>query len=81
MFLTQAPKRHRFPVAIISQAVWLNHRFNHSYRDVQEHLAYGEITLSHENVRAWCLKFTRHFTDMIGKRGPCGFALPVLISE
>ena len=31
--LDQKLKRHRFPVSIISQAVWLYHRFNHSYRE------------------------------------------------
>lgn len=38
MQLDQKLKRHRFPVSIISQAVWMYHRFNHSYRDVQEQL-------------------------------------------
>jgi putative transposase len=36
MTMTKTPKHHRYPVQIISQAVWLYHRFNHSYRDVQE---------------------------------------------
>jgi putative transposase len=35
MQLDQNLKRHRFPLSIISQAVWLYHRFNHSYRDIQ----------------------------------------------
>jgi len=41
MQLDQKLKRHRFPVSIISQAVWLYRRFNHSYRDVQEQLAFA----------------------------------------
>ncbi len=68
MSLTKAPKRHRFPVSIISQAVWLYYRFNHSYRDVQEQLAFRGITLSHETVRKWCTKFALHFIDVIKKR-------------
>ncbi len=68
MFLTKAPKRHRFPVSIISQAIWLYHRFNNSYRDVQEQLAFLGITLSHETVRKWCTKFALHFRDVIKKR-------------
>nr|WP_269517044.1 hypothetical protein [Candidatus Paracaedibacter symbiosus] len=32
MTLSVAPRRHRFPVSIISQAVWIYHRFNNSYR-------------------------------------------------
>jgi putative transposase len=51
MSLTQAPKRHRFPVSIINQVVWFNHRFNHSYRDIQEQMAFRGIILSHETVR------------------------------
>nr|WP_232224380.1 IS6 family transposase [Candidatus Paracaedibacter symbiosus] len=68
MSLIKAPKRHCFPVSIISQAVWLYYRFNHSYRDVQEQLAFRGITLSHETVRKWCTKFALHFIDVIKKR-------------
>ncbi len=62
------PKRHRFPISIIGQAVWLYHQFNHSNRDVQEQLAYRGIILSHETIRQWCLKFADHFIDVIKKR-------------
>ena len=68
MSLTKAPKRHRFPVSIISHVVWLYHRFNHSYRDVQEQLAYRGIIVSHETIRFWCMKFAKHFSDVIRKR-------------
>ncbi|XVN44219.1 MAG: hypothetical protein RCG16_01280 [Rickettsia hoogstraalii] len=56
MHITQTPKRHRFPASIISHTVWLYHRFNNSYRDVQEQMAYRGIILSHETVRFWCNK-------------------------
>lgn len=68
MTLTQIPKRHRFPVSIISQDVWLYQRFNNSYRDIQEQLAFQGIDVSHEAIRSWCLKFSRHFKDVIQKR-------------
>jgi putative transposase len=68
MTLNQHPKRHRFPVSIISQAVWLYHRFNNSYRDIQEQLAFRGIILSHETVRYWCIKFASHFKEVIKKR-------------
>ncbi len=68
MNLARIPKRHRFPISIISEAVWLYNRFNHSYRDVQEQLAYRGIILSHETIRQWCLKFADHFIDVIKKR-------------
>lgn len=68
MQLDQHLKRHRFPLSIISQTVWLYHRFNHSYRDIQEQLAFRGIILSHETVREWCLKFADHFKNVIKKR-------------
>lgn len=68
MSLSKPPKRHRFPVSIISYAVWRYHRFNDSYRDIQEELAYRGIIVSHETIRLWCLKFGRHFKEVIKKR-------------
>jgi putative transposase len=46
----------------------LYHRFNSSYRDVQEQIAYRGIILSHETVRFWCNKFAVYFQDVIRKR-------------
>ncbi|HBN21858.1 MAG TPA: IS6 family transposase, partial [Holosporales bacterium] len=46
MSLSEAPKGHRFPISIISHAVWRYHRFNDSYRDISEELAYRGITVS-----------------------------------
>ena len=40
------PYRHRFPMVIIQQAVWLYHRFPLSYRDVQELLHQRGIEVS-----------------------------------
>jgi putative transposase len=71
MYINKPPKRHRFPVSIISHAVWLYHRFNNSYRDIQEHMVYRGITLSHETVRFWCYKFAPNFQDVIRKKGLC----------
>ena len=34
--LTQKPKRYRYPAEIISYAIWMYHRFNTSYRDIEE---------------------------------------------
>jgi putative transposase len=68
MTLSVAPRRHRFPVSIISQAVWTYHRFNHSYRDIQDELAFRGINVSHETVRSWSIKFSNHFRDVIKKR-------------
>jgi putative transposase len=68
MNLDRNLKRYRFPVSIISQAVWLYHRFNNSYRDIQEQLAFRGIILSHETIREWCIKFAFHFKEVIKKR-------------
>jgi len=41
----------RYPVEIISYAVWLYFRFALSFRDVEEILAARGILVSHETVR------------------------------
>lgn len=43
------PKRHRFPLEIINFAFWSYHRFNDSYRDIEERLAFRGIDISHVN--------------------------------
>ena len=68
MHMNQTPKRHRFPVSIISHTVWLYHRFNNSYRDIQAQMAYRGIILSHETVRFWCYKFASYFQNVIRKK-------------
>lgn len=68
MSLSQPPKGHRFPMSIISQAVWRYHRFNDSYRDISEDLAYRGIIVSYEAIRGWCLKFSKNFKEVIKKR-------------
>src|ERR1700753_1975069 len=44
--------RHRFPVEIISHAVWLYHVFNLSLRDVELLLAERGVVVSYETVAA-----------------------------
>ena len=68
MTLSVSPPRHRFPLSIISQTVWAYHRFNHSYRDIQDELAFRGIIVSHETICKWCIKFANHFRDVIKKR-------------
>ena len=67
MHFHQPPKHHRFPVSIISHAVWRYHRFNDSYREIAEELAYRGIIVSYETIRAWCIKFATDFKDVIRK--------------
>ena len=54
-------KLHRFPSDIISYAVWLYHRFNLSHRDTEDLLAERGVTVSHESIRLWCIKFGTQF--------------------
>ena len=68
--LSQRPKRHRYPLEIISFVVWSYHRFNDSFRDIEERLLYRGIVVSHETIRSWCMKFGSHFCDVIKKRSP-----------
>jgi putative transposase len=49
-------KRHRFPPAIISYAVWIYYRFNLSYRDVEDLLAERGVIVSREAIRHWYSK-------------------------
>ena len=61
---------YRFPVEIISHAVWLYFRFPLSLRMVDELLAARGITVSHETVRQWALKFGQAFANQIRRRLP-----------
>jgi putative transposase len=61
---------YRFPAEIISYAVWLYFRFPLSLRHVDEILAARGITVSHETVRQWGLKFGQSFANQIRRRLP-----------
>src|SRR5437868_7052407 len=61
---------HRFPPEVIGHAVWLYFRFPLSLRMVEEMLAARGITVSHETIRQWGLKFGREFANRIRQRAP-----------
>ena len=61
-------KRHRFPPAIISYAVWLYFRFNLSHRDIEDLLVQRGITVSYESIRLWCIKFGRNYAGRLQRR-------------
>jgi putative transposase len=56
-------RRHRFPVEIIAQAVWLYFRFPLNLRMVEDMLAARGIMVSHQTVQLWAEKFGRAFAD------------------
>ena len=61
-------KRHRFPIEIISHAVWLYFRFSLSYRDVEELMAARGIVLTYETIRQWCRKFGQQYANQLRRR-------------
>ena len=67
---SDCPKGYRFPKVVISYAVYLYHRFMLSYRDVQELMFQRGIEVSHETIRAWCLRFGPDIAEHIKRRRP-----------
>jgi putative transposase len=61
---------YRFPGEIISYAVWLYFRFPLRLRHVDELLAGRGVSVSHETVRQWSLKFGQAFANQIRRRLP-----------
>src|SRR5712671_1096483 len=61
---------HRYPAEIISYAVWLYFRFPLSLRMVEEMLAARGISVTHETIRQWGLKFGREFANRIRRWAP-----------
>lgn len=65
----ETPKGYRHPAVIIKHAIYLYHRFSLSYRDVQELLFERAIAVSHETVRAWCIRFGPDTAEQLRSRG------------
>src|SRR5271157_2952374 len=61
---------YRYPAELISYAVWLYFRFPLSLRMVEEMLAARGISVTHETIRQWGLKFGREFANRIRRRAP-----------
>ena len=61
-------KRHGFPPYIIPYAVWLYYRFNLSHRDIEDLLVERGITVSHESIRLWCIKFGAIYTRRLKRK-------------
>nr|CAA9585223.1 MAG: hypothetical protein AVDCRST_MAG86-3367 [uncultured Truepera sp.] len=61
-------KRHRFPAEIISHCVWFYHRFDMSFRAVEELLFERGVVLRYEAVRRWCLKFGSEYARRLKRR-------------
>jgi putative transposase len=61
---------YRFPAEIISHAIWLYHVFSLSLRDVELILAERGITVTHESIRQWCIRFGADFACRLRRRRP-----------
>jgi putative transposase len=61
-------KGFRFPQEIIAHAVWLYHRFNLSFRDIEELLAVRGVIVTYETIRQWCKKFGQQFANRLRRR-------------
>ena len=66
----ERPKGYRFPLTIIQYAVYLYHRFTLSFRDVKELLFERGVEVSHETVRAWCMRFGPAMAEELRHRQP-----------
>jgi putative transposase len=63
-------KNPRFPVEIISHAVWLYFRFCLSFRDVEELPFERGVVVTYEAIRQWCRKFGREYANQLRRRRP-----------
>ncbi|WP_371572624.1 IS6 family transposase [Streptomyces sp. NBC_01314] len=63
-------KGHRYPVEVISQAVWLYHRFPLGFREVEELMLGRGVTVSYETIRRWCAKFGQAYAGALRRRQP-----------
>jgi len=63
-------KNHRFPVEIISHAVWLYFRFSLRFRDVEELLCERGGVVTYEAIRKWGRKFGQQYANQLRRRRP-----------
>jgi len=59
--------KFRFPIAIISHAIYLYNRYSLSYRDVSDLLLERGIVVSHQSVKNWNIRFGKLFADELRK--------------
>src|SRR6476619_6134309 len=63
-------KNPRFPVEVISHAVWLYFRFCLSFRDVEELVFERGVVVTYEAIRKWCRKFGQQYANQLRRRRP-----------
>jgi len=63
-------RNHRFPIEIISHAVWLYFRFCLRFRDGEELLLERGVVVTYEAIRKWCHKFGQPYANQLRRRRP-----------
>ena len=63
-------KGFRSPQEIIAHAVWLDHRFSLSFRDVEQLLCARGVVVTYETVRQWCHQFGQSYANELRHRRP-----------
>jgi len=63
-------KNHRFPIEIVSRAIWLYFRFNVSLREVEEMMLERGIAVSYETIRRWCRVHGATMTARLRRKAP-----------
>jgi len=61
-------KHHRYPKAIILQAVYFKLRFTLSYRDVEELMQIRGVQVDHSTIQRWVYKFSPEIEKNLHKR-------------
>ena len=63
-------KGFRSPQEFIAHAVWLDHCFSLSFRDVEELLCARGVVVTYETVRQWCHQFGQSYANELRRRRP-----------
>ena len=61
-------KHHRYPKAVILQAVYFKLRFTLSYRDIEELLQIRGVEVDHSTIQRWVYKFSPEIEKNMHKR-------------
>ncbi len=61
-------KHHRYPKAIILQAVYFKLRFTLSYRDIEELLQIRGVEVDHSTIQRWVFKFSPEIEKKMHRR-------------
>jgi putative transposase len=63
-------RRHRFPIDVVQQAVWLYFQFPLSLRNAEDLFAQHGIDVSYETVRRWSVKFGLTYARKLRRAHP-----------